>query len=206
MVCTGQRCTATSRVYVERSVAEAFRKLLADEVSALVVGDPYDDRTDVGPLVSAEQRDNVSRYLEIAREEKADVIVEGDPGSKIGFFLAPTVLSGIAHDSVVLIEEIFGPVLVVVEVNDFDDALRAANDTEFGLSSAIFTSNLNNAMAFVRHTQSGLVHINRETAGVEPHVPFGGLKASSNMAREQGKAARTFFTTTKTVYLRSSSG
>jgi aldehyde dehydrogenase (NAD+) len=206
MVCTGQRCTATSRVYVERSVAEAFRKLLADEVSALVVGDPYDDRTDVGPLVSAEQRDNVSRYLEIAREEKADVIVEGDPGSKTGFFLAPTVLSGIAHDSVVLIEEIFGPVLVVVEVNDFDDALRAANDTEFGLSSAIFTSNLNNAMAFVRHTQSGLVHINRETAGVEPHVPFGGLKASSNMAREQGKAARTFFTTTKTVYLRSSSG
>jgi len=99
-------------------------------------------------------------------------------------------------------EEIFGPVLILIEVDDFDAAVEAANDTEFGLSSAIFTRDIGKAMSFIRRTQAGVVHVNRETAGVEPHVPFGGLKGSSSLHREQGKAARHFFTTTKTVYLR----
>lgn len=170
---TGQRCTALSRVYVERAAAQAFRKLMVDEVAGHAVVDPYDEGTDVAPLVSAEQRDRVSRYLEIAREEKADVVVEEDPCRQTGFFLASTVLSGIAPDSVVLREEIFGPVLVVEEMDVFDDALRAANDTELGRSSAIFTINLNKAMAFFHRTQSGLVHINWSTSGVKPHIPFG---------------------------------
>jgi aldehyde dehydrogenase (NAD+) len=108
-------------------------------------------------------------------------------------------------DSALVREEIFGPVLVLEEVEDYETALAAANDTEFGLSSALFTSDISRAMAFVRRSESGIVHINRETAGVEPHVPFGGLKGSSSMNREQGKAARQFFTTTKTVYLRATS-
>jgi aldehyde dehydrogenase (NAD+) len=99
-------------------------------------------------------------------------------------------------------DEIFGPVLITQEVDGFEDALAAANDTEYGLSSALFTRDLAKALDFVRRTESGVVHINRETAGVEPHVPFGGMKGSSNMHREQGTAARQFFTTTKTVYLR----
>ena len=120
-----------------------------------------------------------------------------------GCFVSPTLLSGVRPDSVLVREEIFGPVLVFTEVADYDAALRAANDTEFGLSSGLFTRDIAKAMDFVRRTESGVVHVNRETAGVEPHVPFGGLKASSSLNREQGKAARTFFTTTKTVYLRS---
>ncbi len=202
MLSTGQRCTATSRVYVERPIAAQFRELLREQVEKLVVGDPYDEATDVGPLASAEQRDTVAGYLDIARDQQAEVVTGGRIDDAGGCFMSPTVLADVRPESALVREEIFGPVLVLEEVEDFDAALAAANDTEFGLSSAVFTRDLAKAMAFVRRTQSGLVHINRETAGVEPHVPFGGVKGSSSMHREQGKAARAFFTTTKTVYLR----
>jgi aldehyde dehydrogenase (NAD+) len=201
MLSTGQRCTATSRVYVERAVADRFGDLLRRQVESLVVGDPFDEKTDVGPLASAEQRDTVGGYLQVARDENAEVLVGGSLQDG-GCFVEPTVLAGVSADSVLLREEIFGPVVVVEEIDGFEAAIEAANDTEFGLSSALFTKDIGKAMAFVRRTQSGVVHINRETAGVEPHVPFGGLKGSSSMSREQGKAARQFFTTTKTVYLR----
>ncbi|NJC67526.1 aldehyde dehydrogenase family protein [Planosporangium flavigriseum] len=202
MLSTGQRCTATSRVYVERSAAPRLRELLRARVAELVVGDPFDEATDVGPLASAEQRDTVASYLKLARDEQVEVVVGGSVPDDGSCFVSPTVLAGVRPDSRLVCEEIFGPVLVLEEVDDFDAALAAANDTEFGLSSGLFTRDLGKAMAFVRRTQSGLVHVNRETAGVEPHVPFGGVKGSSSMAREQGKAARQFFTTTKTVYLR----
>ena len=109
---------------------------------------------------------------------------------------------GAAERSALMREEIFGPLAVVAHVPDFEAAIEAANDTEFGLSAAIFTRNLGRAMAFAREIEAGQVHINRETAGAEPHAPFGGLKGSSNMQREQGKAAKRFFTNTKTVYAR----
>lgn len=201
MLSTGQRCTATSRLYVERAVAGRLQELLRDNVERLTVGDPYDEATDIGPLASVEQRDTVARYLEIARKEQADVVIGGTIDDQT-CYVAPTILTGVDRDSALVREEIFGPVLVVEEIDDFDAAIEAANDTEFGLSSALFTRDIAKAMAFVRRTQSGVVHINRETAGVEPHVPFGGVKGSSSMSREQGKAARLFFTTTKTAYLR----
>jgi len=200
MLGTGQRCTATSRVYVERAVAPRLRELLREQVEGLVVGDPYDPGTDVGPLASVEQRETIGGFLELAREEGAEALAGGELGE--GCFAQPTILVGVDPASALVREEIFGPVLVVEEVDDFEAALAAANDTEFGLSSALFTRDLTRALEFVRRTQSGLVHINRETAGVEPHVPFGGLKGSSSMHREQGTAARQFFTTTKTVYIR----
>ncbi|QEC49798.1 aldehyde dehydrogenase family protein [Baekduia soli] len=201
MIATGQRCTATSRVYVERTAAAEFRELLAGQVRALVVGDPYDEATDVGPLASAQQLATVRSYLDLARDEHAEVLATGT-AAQAACFVAPTVLTGVDPDSRLMREEIFGPVLVLQEVEDFDAALAAANDTEFGLSSAVFTRDLGRAMAFVRGTRSGIVHVNRETTGGEPHVPFGGVKGSSSMSREQGKAARHFFTTSKTVYLR----
>jgi aldehyde dehydrogenase (NAD+) len=204
MLSTGQRCTATSRVYVERSVAERFRELLREAVAGLVVGDPFDEGTDVGPLSSTDQWETVNGYLKIARDERAEVIAGTTSGERDGgCFVAPTVLTGIDGESRLMREEIFGPVVLIQEVEGFDEALALANDTEFGLSSALFTRDIARAMKFVRGTQSGVVHINRETAGVEPHVPFGGIKGSSSMSREQGKAARQFFTTTKTVYMRS---
>jgi acyl-CoA reductase-like NAD-dependent aldehyde dehydrogenase len=203
MFATGQRCTATSRVYVERAVADEFIERLRDAVGRLVVGDPFDDATDVGPSAFAEQRDKVAEYLDLARDEGAEVLAGGPPDGE-GCFVKPTILSGVDPDSRIVREEIFGPVLVVEPVEDFDSAIASANDTEYGLSSAVFTRDVGKALAFARRTESGVVAINRETAGIEPHVPFGGVKASSSMSRELGKAARQFFTTTKTVYLRSS--
>lgn len=202
MLATGQRCTATSRVYVEESVLAEFTELLREVVAAMVVGDPFDDATDVGPLASTEQAETIGSYLAIAREEGAELIVGDLTPTAHGCFAALTVVTGVAPDSRLVREEIFGPIMVIQPVAGLDAALAAANDTEFGLASAVFTSNIAKAMRFIRETESGLVHVNRETAGVEPHLPFGGIKGSSSMSREQGKAARQFFTTTKTVYVR----
>jgi aldehyde dehydrogenase (NAD+) len=200
MLATGQRCTATSRVYVEREAAAELCDLLVRKTEELAVGDPYEAATDVGPLASEEQRQTIGHYLDLAREEGVEVLTGGSLVE--GCYVEPTILTGVSPDSALVREEIFGPVLVVEEVDGFEAALAAANDTEFGLSSAVFTTDLKRAFEFVRATESGLVHVNRETAGVEPHVPFGGVKGSSSMAREQGTAARAFFTTTKTVYVR----
>jgi acyl-CoA reductase-like NAD-dependent aldehyde dehydrogenase len=200
MLATGQRCTATSRVYVEDAIGDRFTELLVERVDDLVVGDPQLDETEVGPLASAEQRDNVASYLELARVEGVEVLTGGSMME--GCFVEPTVLSRVEPQSRLVTEEIFGPVLVLERVPDWKAAIASANQTEFGLSSAVFTRDLGTALAFLRETESGLVHVNRETAGVEPHVPFGGIKESSSMSREQGTAAREFFTTTKTAYLR----
>lgn len=200
MLATGQRCTATARVYVAREVAPELRALLVERTRQLIVGDPYDEATDVGPLASGEQRETVGRYLDLARSEGVEILVGG--AGLDGCFVEPTVLAGVPRTSPLSREEIFGPVLVLAEVSDWEEAIAAANDTEFGLSSALFTTDLRRAFEFVRRTETGLVHVNRETAGVEPHVPFGGVKASSSLSREQGTAAREFFTTSKTVYVR----
>jgi len=202
MLSTGQRCTATSRVYIERGVFAEFTELLKLKNESLTVGDPFDEKTDVGPLGSVEQRTNVFRYIEIAISEKVKFITSV-PLTTNDCFIAPTIITDVDSQSVLVKEEIFGPILILQEVENLSQAIDAANDTEFGLSSSLFTKDIASAMTFIKNTKSGIVHINRETAGVEPHVPFGGIKGSSNMHREQGKAARGFFTTTKTVYIRS---
>lgn len=201
MLSTGQRCTATSRVYVQKQVAAHFTDLLVSRIKALAVGDPFSESTDVGPLASTEQRDTVASYLDLAHADGARILL-GGVIDEVSCFVAPTVLSHVPASSRLWGEEIFGPVLILAEVDDYASALAAANDSEFGLSASVFTSDIGVALDFARRMESGLVHINRETASVEPHVPFGGIKASSSMQREQGKAARAFFTTTKTVYVR----
>ena len=202
MIATGQRCTATSRVYVEEPVFEEFGRLLVERVEALRVDDPYEESTDVGPVASIEQLRKVSGYLDLASSDCEVLTGGGYSEPARGFWVEPTVLTGAGERSRLMREEIFGPVTAITHVPDFESAIEAANDTEFGLSAAIFTRNLGRAMAFAREIEAGQVHINRETAGAEPHAPFGGLKGSSNMQREQGKAAKRFFTNSKTVYAR----
>lgn len=158
MLATGQRCTATSRVYVEAPVAEEFVELLRTQIDRFVVGDPFDDATDIGPVAFAERLDAVAGYIELARAEHAEVIAAETPTSS-GCFIAPTLLMGVDPTSRLVSEEIFGPVLIVVVVPDFDAAVAAANDTEFGLSSGVFTGDISKAMRFIRLTQSGVPQI-----------------------------------------------
>ncbi|MFN8215958.1 MAG: aldehyde dehydrogenase family protein [Solirubrobacterales bacterium] len=200
---TGQKCTASSRALVTPGIRPAFTEALLKRVAALRVGDPLAPETEIGPLVSDGQRDRVLGYLERAAGEGQEPVtnghekVEGLPG----FFVAPTVYLDVDPGTPLAREEIFGPVLALVEVADLDHALEVAEAVEFGLSASIFTRDLATAMRFARSIRTGMAHVNRETAGAEPQAPFGGAKASSSHSREQGKAAAEFFTETKTVYI-----
>jgi len=203
MLATGQRCTATSRVYVAAEITDEFTASLKQKVESMTVGSPRDPGSVIGPLASTEQLETVTTYADLARAEGAEFVTGGDPHPDGNCFFNPVILTGVDPGSRLVTEEIFGPVVIVSPVDDPEEGLRLANRSEFGLSAAVFTQDLARAMSFVRGLEAGLVHVNRETAGVEPHVPFGGTKGSSNEMREQGKAARQFFTTSKTAYIRS---
>jgi acyl-CoA reductase-like NAD-dependent aldehyde dehydrogenase len=199
----GQKCTATSRVIVDRSVHDELAARVATLARSWKVGDPLDAETKVGPLVSDVQLDTVLGYLDRAREERATVHAGGGRADQLaeGYFVEPTVLSGLGADSAVVREEIFGPVAALLSVDGYEEALVAANDTPFGLTAALFTRDLGTALRFTREIRAGVVKVNQETAGLEFHVPFGGMKESSSGSREQGKVARDFFTDWKTVYM-----
>jgi acyl-CoA reductase-like NAD-dependent aldehyde dehydrogenase len=203
MFSTGQRCTATSRAIVAQECLEVFTARVVKVASGMVVGDPLDDDTDVGPLASREQFDSVSAYLVRAREEGLEILLGGEPGDPAeGYFVAPTIYADPLGNSTLSCEEVFGPVLGIIPARDADHALSLANDTEYGLSASVFTTDLASAVRLSRGLEAGVVHVNDESAGAEPHVPFGGVKASSSGSREQGRAALEFFTETKTTYLR----
>jgi alpha-ketoglutaric semialdehyde dehydrogenase len=205
MLSTGQKCTATSRVIVHRDVLAGFRDRLAARASSLKVGDGMKADTYMGPLVSADAEKTVLDYIEVGKAEGAKLIAGGTKlvGGEYdgGYFVAPTVFDRVRPDMRIAQEEIFGPVVAVIEARDFDEAVALANDTRFGLSASIVTRDLGLALRFIREIQAGIVHVNSQTAGAEPQVPFGGFKGSSSGTREQGKAAREFFTQIKTVYL-----
>jgi aldehyde dehydrogenase (NAD+) len=205
MLSTGQKCTATSRVIVQRDVLDGFRQRLVAKASSLKVGDGMKPETYMGPLVSADAEKTVLDYIEVGKREGARVLtggnkLEGD-GYDQGYFVAPTVFDGVRPDMRIAQEEIFGPVVAVLEARDFDQAIAMANDTRFGLSASVVTRDLGLALRFIREIDAGIVHVNSQTAGAEPQVPFGGFKSSSSGSREQGKVARDFFTQIKTVYL-----
>ena len=197
----GQKCTATSRVIVERAVFAEFAERLGALAEAWQVGDPLDGTTVVGPLASEQQLAKVTSYLDLARLEQARVIAGGDRVSRPGFFVEPTVLADVGIASALAREEIFGPVAVLLGADSYADAVALANGTPYGLTAALFTRDLGRALAFTREIRAGVVKINQESAGLEFQVPFGGMGSSSNGSREQGKAARDFFTQWKTVYL-----
>ncbi|GEN33488.1 aldehyde dehydrogenase family protein [Aneurinibacillus danicus] len=201
---TGQKCTATSRVIVEAGIYEAFRDRLVERVKGLKVGNPLDDNTFMGPAVSKTQRDSVMAMIETGKKE-ATLLCGGeapaDEELANGFYVQPTVFENVPVDARIAREEIFGPVIALFKVRSYEEAVEMANDTEYGLSAAICTNNFTLAQRFVDDMDAGIVHVNSETAGAEPQVPFGGCKNSSTGSREQGKTAIEFYTQIKTVYM-----
>ena len=197
----GQKCTATSRVIVERDVLEEFGERIAELARTWPVGDPLDEATKVGPLASKDQLDTVSGYLDVAERDSARVLAGGGRPNGGGYFVEPTVLADLPPTSRVVREEIFGPVAALLSASSYDEAVALANDTPFGLTAALFTRDLGRALRFARDVRAGVVKVNQESAGLEFQVPFGGMRQSSSGSREQGKVARDFFTQWKTVYL-----
>lgn len=199
----GQKCTATSRAIVERSVLDTFSDRLAEVARTWKLGDPLAPDTRVGPLSSRSQFDKVMGYIDIARGDRASVLAGGERAAELGdgYYVRPTVLADLPLESAVVREEIFGPVVAVLPADGDAQAIALANDTSFGLTASLFTSDLGRALRFARDIRAGVVKINEESAGVEFQVPFVGMKGSSSGSREQGKVAREFFAEWKTVYL-----
>ncbi len=203
---TGQKCTATSRVIVETGVYEAFKEKLLAKVKALRVGDGMDAETWLGPCASGKQYETVMGYINKGIEEGAELLFGGtqpeDPALAQGYYVTPAVFDKVTPAMTIAREEIFGPVLALIEARDMAEAIALANDTEYGLSASLYTRNLGSALTFIQETDAGLVRVNAETAGVELQAPFGGMKGSSSHSREQGQAAIEFYTSVKTVFVK----
>jgi aldehyde dehydrogenase (NAD+) len=203
---SGQKCTATSRLIVTDGIADRLLTTLTAKVRALRTGDPADADTQLGPVVSATAQRTIAAGMATAAAQGATTLARGDiPAAgplADGYFVAPTVLELDGRSADIWTEELFGPVLAVRRASDAAEAFALANDSEFGLSAAVFTQDVTRALAAVEHIDVGVLHINSESAGADPHVPFGGAKKSGLGPKEQGSAAREFFTHTTTVYLR----
>jgi len=199
---TGQRCTASSRLIVTEGIHDRFVEALKARIDQLVVDDALKAGTHVGPVVDQSQLDQDLSYVEIGRKEGAKLVCGGDllKRSTPGFYMAPALFTDVSPQMRIAREEIFGPVAAVQRVRDYDAALAAANDTEYGLTAGICTTSLKHASHFKRNAEAGMVMVNLPTAGVDYHVPFGGRKGSSYGPREQGRYAAEFYTTVKTAY------
>jgi acyl-CoA reductase-like NAD-dependent aldehyde dehydrogenase len=202
---TGQRCTASSRVIVTDAIHDRFVAGVIDKLKTLKVDNARKAGTDIGPVVDASQLKQDLDYVEIARGEGAHVAfggeaIERNADGQSGFYMRPALITESTPQMRINREEVFGPVVSVARVRDYEEALAQANDTPFGLSAGIATTSLKHATHFKRHSQAGMVMVNVPTAGVDYHVPFGGRKGSSYGAREQGRYAAEFYTVVKTAY------
>ncbi|MDQ0252987.1 aldehyde dehydrogenase (NAD+) [Evansella vedderi] len=201
----GQRCTGTSRLIVLRSIAEELTEKLVEKARQVVVGNGFDEGVDNGPVIDESQLNVYLHYVNTAIEEGAKLEFGGkrltENGLDKGYFVAPTVFSHVTEEMTIAKEEIFGPVIAVMEVDSYEEAIRVANNTEFGLSSSIYTKDLQKAFDFVRRIESGVTHVNVPSNYFENQYPFGGKKTSSIGPREQGSTALDFWTDYKTVYI-----
>ncbi|WP_225786222.1 aldehyde dehydrogenase family protein [Pseudomonas sp. Marseille-P9655] len=199
---TGQRCTASSRFIVEDAVHDRFVAAVVERLAALKVDNAIMAGTDIGPVVSASQLQQDCDYIDIATREGGRLVFGGERVERAtqGYYLTPALIVDTENQMRINREEVFGPVASVVRARDYDDALRLANDTEFGLSSGICTTSLKHASDFKARSTAGMVMVNVPTAGVDYNAPFGGRKGSSYGAREQGPYAREFYTAIKTTY------
>lgn len=202
---TGQRCTATSRLIVQEGVHDQFVEMLATRAAKLRLGDGRKAGTDVGPLIHAESRAKVERYVAIGKSEGATLRLGGAvaKGAELdnGWFFEPTIFTGVKAGSRLEQEEIFGPVLSVIKVADADEAFRVNNDVAYGLSSSVYTRDVNVAFRALNELDNGITYINAPTIGAEAHLPFGGVKATGNGHREGGWEVYEFYSETKVGYV-----
>jgi aldehyde dehydrogenase (NAD+) len=201
---TGQRCTACSRVIVERAVVEPLLERLERRARKLRLGSGLDDSTDVGPLINPVAVEKVGSYVDVGRSE-GELVLGGaaatDGDLAHGNFFQPTIFTGVKPMDRIAQEEIFGPVLSVIPVDDFQGAVTALNQTRYGLSSSIYTSDVNTAFRAMRDFETGIVYVNAGTTGAETHLPFGGWKETGNGHREAGHAALDSYTEWKSIYV-----
>jgi aldehyde dehydrogenase (NAD+) len=199
---TGQRCTASSRLIVTEGIHDKFVAAVSERMGKLTVDHALKAGTDIGPVVDQRQLRQNLDYIQVGINEGANLVCGGEQVSRDtqGFFMTPALFTESSNKMKINREEVFGPVATVIRVKDYEEALATANDTEFGLSSGIVTTSLKYSSHFKRHIQSGVASVNVPTAGVDYHVPFGGIKSSSYGSREQGTYAKEFYTTVKTAY------
>ena len=202
---TGQRCTATSRVIVQRSAQKAFTERLAAAAAKLHVGDGLNPQIDMGPLVNMGRVKAVHEYTEIGKREGAQLVMGGQPlreGEHAdGAFYQPTIFTNVAPTMRIAREEVFGPFVSIVPVDTFEEAISVVNSSDYGLSTAVFTESSRLTFRAIREIESGLIYFNAPTTGSEIHLPFGGVKASGNGHRELGAHAVEEFSETKTIYV-----
>jgi alpha-ketoglutaric semialdehyde dehydrogenase len=201
---SGQRCTAASRIVVHRSIHDQFVQSLRARVAKLVLGDGLADTTDVGPVINDQAVERIAAYAVIGRDE-AELVIGGEPARDgalaKGSFFQPTIFADVRPNARIAQEEIFGPVTSVIPVDEWDECVRVVNDVKYGLSTSLFTRDINLAFRSIRDFESGLGYVNHGTIGAEAHLPFGGVKATGNGHREVGQAALDFFSEWKSVYI-----
>jgi len=202
---TGQRCTATSRMIVQKGVYREFVERLVDRGKKLKVGNGLDESVQMGPAINKKQLESDLEYVEIGKNEGAKLVTGGnrlDKGEYAhGYFMQPTIFTDVDPKMRIAQEEIFGPVVGVIPCNDLEDAIEIANGIEYGLSSALYTKDVNKAFSAIRDLYAGITYINAPTIGAEVHLPFGGTKATGNGHREGGIGAIDFYTEWKSVYV-----
>jgi len=199
---SGQKCTASSRLIVEADVHDEFVEKLVEAAEAKTVGHALVQGTELGPVVTESQMNKIIGYMDLAKNEGGELVTGGERLDRDteGYYLAPTIFTNTTNDMQVNREEIFGPMTCIIKVDNYDEGIALANDTEFGLAASVITQNLKEAEHFKRNAKFGSVLVNLATAGLDYHVPFGGRNASSYGPREQGEHAKDFYTIMKTAY------
>lgn len=198
----GQKCTASSRVYIHEAVYENVKTQLINEIMKIKIGDSTNPENWMGPSNNKNQFDSVVSYIEEAKLEGINLLYGGGNDKQKGYFIEPTVFEVDDNNLKIVQEEVFGPVITIMKYSTFEEAIKLSNETKYGLSASLFSNDIKEILQFIREIEAGMVRVNSETTGVELQAPFGGMKESSSFSREQGRAAMDFYTSIKTVFIK----
>lgn len=201
----GQRCTACSRVIVHKDVKNELEQLLLEAISRLTIGNGLDPTVKIGPVINRSALEKINHYVQIGKHEGAKLLVGGNilssPPFNLGYYFEPTIFTDVKNEMTIAQEEIFGPVVSIIEVNNLEEAVEVNNSVKFGLSSSIFSQDVNKIFKAQRDLDTGIVYINAGTTGAEIHLPFGGTKGTGNGHRDSGQAALDVYTEWKSIYV-----